>query len=107
MGLTSELNERATRAEQVLSTSQTRANATCEGEEATKKRVMQLQTTVDLLTGERDSLAKRLHEAERELRELSGRASVQEERLQGQVTTNNLSFRLQHLLSTLATDKQL
>ena len=50
-----------------------------------KKRVNQLQTATELLRGERDGHAKKLADAERELKELSGRAAVAEERLMQQV----------------------
>ena len=70
---------------QVASSLQTQQSASSDGEEALRKRLAQLQTSTDLLKGERDGAAKKLADAEKELREVSGRAEAAEEKLQQQV----------------------
>jgi chromosome segregation ATPase len=77
-----ELEDRAVRAEQIVSVSISRENQVCGDEEAMKKRINMLQTQVDLLKSEKDSYEIKLKSLESELREIRASASVNDEKLQ-------------------------
>lgn len=57
--------------------------------EGTKKRVNQLQTTVDLLSGEKDSMVLKLQQAEKELKSREGAAAVAIEKLERDIVGLN------------------
>ena len=76
-----EFEERMHVAEQSLAKNEKESLATFGDEEASKKRISTLQTQVDLLTSEKESMTIKLKEFEVELRETKSQASVNEERL--------------------------
>lgn len=97
MKLSVELGERASRSEQIISTSMSRESAACDGEEAMRKRIGQLQTTVDLLKSERDVLIHRLQATEAEVKDIRSQASISEGKLQSEIIS--LSVQLDKHLS--------
>lgn len=85
MKVNSELQERAVRAEAIISTSIERENSACDSEENLKKRLNQSQTMLDLLKSEKDVVNRKLSECEQELKALSAQASMNEEKLRNQL----------------------
>lgn len=68
-------------AEQELDKSRVRENQVCGDEESMKKRVGQLQTTVDLLKSEKDSLVRKLAESEAALETLYNESCNEKEKM--------------------------
>jgi vacuolar-type H+-ATPase subunit D/Vma8 len=89
MAVTVELNDRASRAEQIVTSGLARESSACDGEDNMKKRINQLQTMVELLKGEKEVLTKRLSDSEKEFKELSGRACVDAEKMEAQLQSQS------------------
>lgn len=92
MTVAREFEERAARAEHLLSKASLTESQAFGDEEVSKKKVAQLQTQTDLLKSEKDTFERRLKTTEVELRDVRAAASVNEERLQNELfsATNTL-----------------
>jgi chromosome segregation ATPase len=78
------LSERAEVAERALLAYQSSEQSTIEGEEGMKKKIGQLQTTVDLLKGEKDSLMAKVSGLEKEVKKLLYEKETLGDKLQAQ-----------------------
>ena len=81
MAASRDFEERAVRAEQILTSSLNRENQACGDEDAMTKRNGTLQTQLDLVTSAKESLDIKYKSLEVELRDLRATASVSDDKL--------------------------